>query len=908
MIIIESILRGSTMEARLEELKGKLSKSYNYEKKKLYLILKGMSEEEKELVLSDEEVLRQINRIENNDIFDMIFRMTPESIQEILWERGENQRRLLGITNIDFNDARKLNSDLYFSKERLRRIQLFVKDIKSSKILEDLTGNRYFQIIILFSDKIPTSILESINISLLYDRTIQSGVYDLANHSHKRKWVNLVNAYIEKIILPEDFRAIYIYKVPQARHFYYDREEENTIISMIKSKVYYLRERNQVLKINKETLSRLNIKELIFVYNVATSYDVTDKNDNMLVNKDEIENYFKELIDEHIKNGTIFGSDFFDLKLISHPFQYFVFSRVKECSLNDPKLESDLISYLYHYLFKGQYELEEQEMIKSYIKNSVLNTDCKDLTNLFNNTNEMKSVFHMRFNKVAYYMNYLDGIDIHQMMKVNVKQVNKIAKMLEDKTQDEISDIYGKAIRMYLVFGLDRTIAILRGDYGKIGKSFLDCVSKLEVKEIQFQKNGKKYEPILNDEFINFLFTGDNIFKILEVGSVFETTWFHLFNSFSEIKEKCRGHITIKQAEVILKEKTNKVKYEIDPDLYKLEDYLYEIGLGNKTKHSNEEIYGKAVEIYREQLKRKKSTIPYVTGTLENGYRYEMMRMDDPIAFVLGYKANCCMRVSDIGHNHLLHALHCQNGRILLTYRPNGALASFSPLKRNGELLIANSIEMIGEKADKNVAQAFQAGILAIMETSKETEGSSCLKVACIGRDSYLKPKVEPWPEYLKTPTIYEKLDEIYCNTDCYHKKLDIVAQRNGVNLGELKYGKGNAIYSDPRREIKSFKVSPEISVQKIELEKLIKGIDYHKKGGNDNRLYYMSPLSGIEYAFYNEDWYILISQNGKFYSNCIEENEDALKEMKATLKVISEIHQKKEIDAYVKSLRREVN
>lgn len=891
------------METRLIEVKNELQKSYNHNRKKLYPLLKGLTEDEKNIVLADENVMNKLLKIEDYDIISLIFRMSPAPIQETIWKSSERQKNLLGIKALDIQNTKALNTSLYFSKERLRNLELFINEIKSPNIFASLAENIYFQIIVLFSKGFPRKILDTIDCLTLYENTIASGIYDLANNNHKQRWTSLLNGFFEEVKLPQDFHTIYQTTMKKGRNYY--STEDNSVIPMLRSKSYHLRENGKQMKISKETLGRLDLKELIGLYNISTSYNITDEKSDILINKDAIEEYFKELINKEIANGTIFNSSYLDLTLITHPFEYFVFTTLREASKTDQELETKLITFLRNYLFKGEYTIEEQEMINSYIKNGLLNATKEDLSKLFNNPNDLKSIFHMRFNKTSLYMNYLNGIEISQILKLNVKQINKIAKMLEDKTQDEISDIYSKAIRMYLVFGLDRTISILRGDYGKVGKSFLDCVSKLEVKDVAFSKNGKKYEPILNQEFINFLFTGDNIFKVLEAGSVFETTWFHLFNDFEDIKDKCKGHITIKQVEVILKEKTNKVKYDVSPDLYKLEDYLYEIGLGNKTKHPNEEIYEETTKIYREQLKRKTSTIPYVRGTLENGYSYEVMRLDDCLAYILGYKAGCCMRVLDIGHNHLLHALHSVNGRILLTYKDTGALASFSPLKRNGELLIANSIEVIGDKTDTLIAKAFQAGIEAIISASKAKETDRPLKVACIGQASYLKPSSTPWPTNLKTPTILEKEDKIYSSTDCYHKRLDIIYQEFQTDLRTLTYGPVDDIYKDPRRPIKSLKITEEISLDKIKLEKLIKAINYQKNSDSSKTRFCMFSLNYMEYAFYNDDWYILIDKNGKFYYECLDGDNEALKEMKATLSVISEITKKKDLDEYVLSFKK---
>lgn len=885
------------MENRIEEYKDKLLKMYNYEKKKLYPLLKSMTVEEASIVLSDPDILNKINNINNKDIIGMIYRMSPSNVQELLWASEKSQKILLGITKID---EKNINGYLYFSKDRLRQIQLFIKDTKSPSIIESLTSNYFFQVVMLFSDKIPTSILETINVVSLFKNTIASGVYNLANNAHKRTWINYLNSYVPEVLLPEDFRKVY--KEPERqKNYWHDPEEDNTIIPMLRTKEYHMNQQGRQSKIDRETLSHFNMKELIYIYNST----VTNSENQ---NKEEIESFFKEIVDEHINNGTILTSDFLDLKQINHPFQYFVFQRIIEKSKTDEHLEKELITKLHNILFKNQYNQELTNQFYNYIKNGLFNTDPETLSKLLNNPSDVKSIFHMRFNKISLHMNYLNGIEIETLLKLNVKQINKITKLLEDKTQDELSDIYSKAIRLYLVFGLDRTISILKGEYGKVTKAFLDCTSKLDVSNVSFKTIGKKYEPILNEEFINFLFTGNNIYELLANGSVFETTWFHLFNSFSEIKETCKGHITIKQAEIVLKEKMQNVKYEVEPDLYKIEEYLYEIGLGNKTKHSNTEVYDEVVKIYRKQLNRTTSSIPYVKGTSPNGYSYETMRLDDTIAYVLGYRASCCIRPLDIAHNHLLHAILCENGRILLTYDSTGRIVSFSPLKRNGELLIANSIEVIGNKEDKNIAEAFIAGINSIIEETRKNEQKTNIKVACIGDNSYLKPECEPWPQSLPTPTILEKDDPQYARTDIYHKKLDIIARKPNYELSSLVLGEVPSAYTDPRPCIKSCKIGTDaISIEKIEVGRVVNAINYHNATPEQKEKYRKIEMYYVEYAFYNDDWYILIDKSGNYHSGVIAENKEALKEMQATLSVISELTKKKDVEAYILSFKNKV-
>ena len=80
-------------------------------------------------------------------------------------------------------------------------------------------------------------------------------------------------------------------------------------------------------------------------------------------------------------------------------------------------------------------------------------------------------------------MGYLHGITVAQLMRINVKHINRIVQLVYDPENDELSDSYSKAIKMYLVFGLERTVELLSGKY-PINKAFLDNVSRLEVDSI----------------------------------------------------------------------------------------------------------------------------------------------------------------------------------------------------------------------------------------------------------------------------------------------------------------------------------------------------------------------------------------------------------------------------------------
>ena len=129
-------------------------------------------------------------------------------------------------------------------------------------------------------------------------------------------------------------------------------------------------------------------------------------------------------------------------------------------------------------------------------------------------------------------------------------------------------------------------------------------------------------------------------------------------------------------------------------------------------------------------------------------------------------------------------------------------------MKRNGNVLIANSIECVDKEIEANgrlISTTFKEGIEKIVEITKQS--NEPINLACIGSDSYLKPNTTHFPKDYPTPTIFEKDDEVYKDTDIYHRALDIVYKDNNFDLRNIKSKNPDVSYMDPRDEIKLRKI-----------------------------------------------------------------------------------------------------
>ena len=567
----------------------------------------------------------------------------------------------------------------------------------------------------------------------------------------------------------------------------------------------------------------------------------------------------------------------------------------------DEIIKEKLIKYLIPKILNGSNVSPElmYDTIKRNLNYGLLSyNDVHYLTsNWDEETKDLKLNFYLKFNLALPNARYLYGITAEQISKLNVKHINKLFKFLEDKTQDEAAAIYGISIKMYFIFGYERSIEILNGKFGQYNKTFLDNVAKTDISRLGMKEEGNKYLPEIDKRFINFMFeTPKNnhfINMLNDKNMELYKFWYYLFNNYDEILEKCHNEITLKKITAILEtEKYDVNRNIITPDNYKLDNnsFLENIILGNKTYHSNDEILRKIVEVYSEMKKRVESSIPYVKGTTTCGYNYEMLKLDDEQIFTLGYKANCCIRTLDVAHNHLLHAALCRNGRILIIYDKLGDIAAFCPLKRNGNVLIANSIECVDKRKTTwdFITNAFNEAIENIVKISKNS--SEPINLVCIGSNAYLKPDVISFPSKYATPTIYEKHDELYKNTDSYHKRLDIVYIDDNFNFENIKSKNPEVSYMDPRDEIKYYDfIENGIYNNHEEVINIINAINY--SANTDN--YVPVDKYFVRRVYYSKDWYIAETYRG-IVGECLDNDYRAREEYESYMSLINQENQNK--------------
>ncbi|MBQ9854129.1 MAG: hypothetical protein IJO57_03755 [Bacilli bacterium] len=837
-------------------------------------LLSNISDEEAQILFNIPEIQNAIFNIDNTEILRTVFRKVPAFFQEIMFKNEKIQDSLLAprqsLKRKELFESYRIK-DIVFKEEELRQLENFLHTIKSPKIYDKVIESKYFQRIVAlcFDNQLKKSFFRGMDEVKLFYNIINDDEIFKTRVPRRRNILTIFNNVSNHILLSDDYN-----KFVNPREF--------IIKKRWKSATY------EKVIVDKRTLSLMStemIQELLEFENIDTNF-IKEFLEKDILESLKSNNYDFNKIFSHLLQGgysSFNGVDYIYFNVL-----------IDECKKNETA-KKQFIDFVYRILCNTQ-ELDENEitMIKDELYNRMKTNSISkgDYKKLFYSPDSLKTMFYLKFGKTSSRMDYLNGISFKQIMLLNVKHINQILKLLNIDNEDEMSNIYGYAIKLYLTFGLERTLKILNGDYGRLNRTFFDNVSFLKVDGIKLTKEGNKYIPNISNEFINFMFANQKNNHFIDMlnnpyGEL-NKYWSYLYNNFDDLKEKCHGVMTLKKLNIIFKQLSpSRDINDVSPDNYKLKenDILNDICLGNKTRMSNGEIYKSVLDIYEQMKRRTESSIPYVKGYCSNGYSYEMMKLNDPIAFTLGYKGNCCIRTRDIAHKHLLHATLCRNGRILIIYDENNEIAGFVPLKRNGEVLIANSIECThkirNEKAIKTFSEAVK-DIVSISQSNKDE--NSPINLVCIGTEAYAKPNGTPFPVSIKTPTIYEKNDITYGNTDQYHINLTIIYKNPTLDLTNIKYGNPRCSYQDPRPLISSCDFIKSSTEEQEKALKIINAVRYANSDLEELENFKICRGYGMNYCVYNDDWYILTTYDGNIYGDYLKYDERAINEYNVAL------------------------
>ena len=107
----------------------------------------------------------------------------------------------------------------------------------------------------------------------------------------------------------------------------------------------------------------------------------------------------------------------------------------------------------------------------------------------------------------------------------------------------------------------------------------------------------------------------------------------------------------------------------------------------------SEEDFAILQQIYNYSKQRIFSSIPRIESQ-KNGYTYEILRLDDPLALAIGTLTDCCQEIGNAAELCVEHSMVDQNGRIFVVKDKEGNIVAQSWVWRNNNVLCFDNVEV----------------------------------------------------------------------------------------------------------------------------------------------------------------------------------------------------------------------
>lgn len=491
-----------------------------------------------------------------------------------------------------------------------------------------------------------------------------------------------------------------------------------------------------------------------------------------------------------------------------------------------------------------------------------------------------------------------DQITIEQYQKVNIKKLNRIETLLKklcvnDDTVNHIQDkwIIIFSYKLYLIFGYENSIELLSGRFGNLNYHTLtQLLNKCDVKSVKFQVTNNSYEPILNQEFIQF-FIGEKkdnntTIKRMLRGEldIIKDEFSNLYNHFDRFQHAIGNKIHLNKLLPLLQENPflllpneYKLTRDIISNIIKSYKYSDVIGENVNINANSKECVIEACNFYHNYLeKRVVSTIPRVIGKTEDNYSYEVLKLDDPVIMTLGYQTGCCFRLNGQSKEFLRYCSESIYARVIVIKNEAGEICSMIPIIRNGNVIVGNSIETNSKGDNRKVYHALERAYDDILKISSDYEEQPV--IACLVSNLHsnchsnraVNQKIYPIREH-----------SFYTN---YDSQTFIVSIQENKSERDFELYTPDAIYFDERPEILVYHRGMNNVTEKADVEKRIKSIQYRLHQSDNEYIYFL----GTRYIVCSEDWFLTVGYDG-INGEYIDKDPRTLAEFNAAKKYLEE-------------------
>ena len=533
--------------------------------------------------------------------------------------------------------------------------------------------------------------------------------------------------------------------------------------------------------------------------------------------------------------------------------------------------------------------------IEDEIEEKYLNSMIYNFRKLNSKTKELYNVTKLKQFSIIHYLNtglvdedinklFNKKITITQYQRTNIKKINKILKALNcirnSSAKPEKINLTILSYKLYYVFGYENTIELLNGKFGNINLELLaNMLDRCDIKNVEFQKINNIYEPIINQDFIQFLIgekkDNNTTIKRMLRGELdlLINEFSNLYNNFERFQQIIGKKVHLNKLIPLLEENP----FMLLPNEYKLtkniidniiKSYGYSDVFNNDNISSTDskECVIEACNFYHNYLeKRVVSTIPRVFGTTQNHYQYEVLKLDDPIIMTLGYQTGCCFRLNGMSKEFLKYCSESLYARVIVIKNETNEICSMIPIIRNGNVIAGNSIERNTKADSSKIYEALKCAFDDILKISNQYEEKPV--IACCATD--LHSNVSQFSNRAINSKIFPiRNSSFYTN---YDSPTYIVSSLENKTENDFELYVPNAMYYDERPNILVYHWGMKDIEIKNEVEKRVKSISY-QHNISEEHLYFAS------YIVCSEDWYLKVGYDGiKGY--CLQKDVRALEE-----------------------------
>lgn len=521
------------------------------------------------------------------------------------------------------------------------------------------------------------------------------------------------------------------------------------------------------------------------------------------------------------------------------------------------------------------------------------------------NKSDLKFISVLRTCDIYKIINYLKGVDTYiddinplEYFNIPTKYIKKIVEKLDQLVEvntlnyslkDEpiillarkghrtIKEVNTTAYKLYLSIGLDNTLELLNGYYGDVSYQTIFHM----FNEINTSNDD------LNSIFVNFLFSNkkddNNVMRKILGGKANG-----LFLNFSYFRDNLVKYVnilgenmTLSRVLLLLNDRYTSsdpfhpnITGDISSDMvssYK-NRYEYRTDSENNIKRTN-------INFYEENIMGNYiSSIPdYMV--IDGDLCCETISRNDPKLLVIGYRTNNCFRMNGDAFILFKKAIKCKHMRVLVISTKEKKDIAMVLLGRNGNVLIGQGIEISVSFRNKeyrekiyNIVKNFMKELMNEMNRN----GDEIVATVIGNSNANVMEFNSSILPFRITPIIDNSLNDNYYNGfNHYQYLLDLYDNKT---LRDIKLYTPSKEYYGARKSVSYFHGK----YLNIEAEKIIFSISC-QANTQISRITNLSKHDMVE-IYYNDDWYVIVLDNGEIESACLNYDTRACCEYNACL------------------------